>query len=840
MFKNILKKTLIFSIIFSMSLPGRVLAAPSSIDAADYSMEPGNDPGSNTESDSAEDKILDVDEEDAANVGRLLVVFNDDADLNDVDQAVLDVDLDIGDAYAAEEYKGLGETIATVEIPEDSTYEEAANQFANLDSVAYVQPDFLYELQDEESEAANDTAADGASLNSTLGDNTSVNDPSLSQEWYLKAINAEKAWNISKTEGDVSVVVMDTGCCLDHEDLEDNIDLENAYQSVDCDGKDIKVGTDTIHPKALASGSLTTSFGTNGDLTGHGTSVSSVISGKANNGIGMAGVSYDAKIIPVNIFNEGTKNTSTSIESYSLTSYIVNAYNYLIEQIDSGNLTNIRVINLSVGGYNYTSDDKKVNDLITKMNDEYNIVTVCAGGNNGASNSTTHYDSAKKASNKISPGDDDKAVSVTAIRKQNYDTDPSRLGVSDFNEYKDIAAPGEDIYTAIPYSDPSDSLKYGSKTGTSFAAPCVSGVLALMFAYDNTLSADEAKQIIYDTAMDITGNANDSHDSEAYCDVGWDKYTGYGLIDAYAALKKLSGAEDEDTDDIKDGGIYIIKSAINTGKFLDIYGGYTTSKANLQLYSSNGTNAQKFIINKNDDKTYSVYAYCSGMAFDVYGGGLTNGTNVWQFTPNDTVAQNWYIEKNMDGTYSFKSALSGLYLDVAGASTKNGTNVQTYTSNGTAAQKFVLKCVDTVKLQRGWYYLANHSNNDYVLDVSGAGTASGTNIWLYKKNNSKAQQLYLTYGSNGSYVLKTFCGKAVDVYGGRSELLTNVWQYNLNYSNAQKWNVLENSDGSYTLLSLCSGHALDIRGGLIASTTNIDTYRPNQTDAQKWDFISLS
>ena len=838
MFKNILKKTLIFSIILSMSLPGRVLAAPSSIDSA-------KDPDGNMEQSSIEDKVLDVDEEDAANVGRLLVVFNDEADLNDVDQAVLDVELDIGDAYTAEEYKGLGETIATVEIPEDSTYEEAANQFANLDSVAYVQPDFLYELQDEESEAVNDTAADGASLNSTLADNTSVNDPSMSQEWYLKAINAEKAWNISKTEGDVTVVVMDTGCCLDHEDLKDNIDLENAYQVVDTAAYDFDNDGITLHFIAQKEGPLTESFGIKGDLNGHGTSVAGIISGVADNSKGIAGVSYNATILPINVFNVATEGDTTTKRYYSFTSNIISAYDYLIKQIKSGSLTNVRVINLSLGGYHYTEEDKILNERINQMNDEYNIVTVCAAGNNGASNSSDHYDSSKKASNKISPGDDDKAVSVTAIREQNYDTDPARLGISDFNEYKDIAAPGEDIYTTQAYEEDYGYNKYAAKEGTSFAAPCVSGVLALMFAYDDTLSADEAKQIIYDTARDITSNANDSHDSEAYCDVGWDKYTGYGLIDAYAALKKLSEAEDrdenedEDTDDIKDGGIYTIKSAIDTGKSLDIYGGYTTAKANLQLYSSNGTNAQKFIINKNDDDTYSIYAYCSGMAFDVYGGGLTNGTNVWQFTPNDTVAQNWYIEKNSDGTYSFKSALSGLYLDVAGASAKNGTNVQTYTSNGTAAQKFVLECVDTVKIQRGWYYLANHSDNDYVLDVSGAGTASGTNIWLYKKNNSEAQQFKLTYGSDGSYVLKTFCGKAVDVYGGRSTLLTNVWQYNLNYSNAQKWNILENSDGSYTLLALCSGLALDIRGGKIAITTNVDTYRPNQTDAQKWDFISV-
>ena len=95
------------------------------------------------------------------------------------------------------------------------------------------------------------------------------------------------------------------------------------------------------------------------------------------------------------------------------------------------------------------------------------------------------------------------------------------------------------------------------------------------------------------------------------------------------------------------------------------------------------------------------------------------------------------------------------------------------------------------------------------------------------------------YGTAGSIMLRTFCGKAVDVYGGQSAPFTNVWQHNANTSNAQKWKLVTNADGSYTLLALCSGNALDIRGGAIKNGTNVDTYPSNGSAAQKWDFIPV-
>lgn len=73
---------------------------------------------------------------------------------------------------------------------------------------------------------------------------------------------------------------------------------------------------------------------------------------------------------------------------------------------------------------------------------------------------------------------------------------------------------------------------------------------------------------------------------------------------------------------IEDGGIYVFNSQVGDGKVLDISNASYNERANLQIYQSNGTNAQKFIAEENDDGTFSFYAYCSGYAMDIQGGSI--------------------------------------------------------------------------------------------------------------------------------------------------------------------------------------------------------------------------
>ena len=134
-----------------------------------------------------------------------------------------------------------------------------------------------------------------------------------------------------------------------------------------------------------------------------------------------------------------------------------------------------------------------------------------------------------------------------------------------------------------------------------------------------------------------------------------------------------------------------IASTINTKYVLDIYGGSTQNMANLQLYRSNGTDAQAFVFTYRGNGFYSIKNKKSGKVLDVRGGRAQPDTNVWQYTWNGSKAQLWQVVKNADGTYTFHSALNtNLVLDVDSGIAANKENVQIYWENYVKDQKWML------------------------------------------------------------------------------------------------------------------------------------------------------
>lgn len=136
-------------------------------------------------------------------------------------------------------------------------------------------------------------------------------------------------------------------------------------------------------------------------------------------------------------------------------------------------------------------------------------------------------------------------------------------------------------------------------------------------------------------------------------------------------------------------GTYTISSALASDKVLDIAGGSSANGANVQLYSQNGTAAQKFVIKKVSNYEYQITCQNSGKALDVAGGSGNAGTNIQQYAKNNTDSQRWRFIDTGNGYYYIISNL-GTVLDVCGGNTKNGTNVQAYTLNKTNSQKWKL------------------------------------------------------------------------------------------------------------------------------------------------------
>lgn len=155
----------------------------------------------------------------------------------------------------------------------------------------------------------------------------------------------------------------------------------------------------------------------------------------------------------------------------------------------------------------------------------------------------------------------------------------------------------------------------------------------------------------------------------------WDKY------------RKITEKKIYGTPVIEDG-TYIISSSLNRNKVLDIKSASCEDEANLQLWTKNNTDAQKFKINYVGEGYYEIEACCSGRVLDVAGAENRCGANVWQYQKNNTDAQKWMIKRAGNGYYYIVSKCNGLYLDVSGASTREGTNIHVWEFNGTKAQKF--------------------------------------------------------------------------------------------------------------------------------------------------------
>ncbi|HPN30871.1 MAG TPA: S8 family serine peptidase [bacterium] len=216
------------------------------------------------------------------------------------------------------------------------------------------------------------------------------------------------------------------------------------------------------------------------DDNGHGTMVSGIISAKCNNNAGIAGTAPNSKIMPVKILDaDGFGSYSDIAEG-------------IIFAADNG----VKVINLSVGGYGYSQF------LQDAVNYAYNkgCVIVAAAGNDNTSEP-------------LYPAGCANVVAVSSINRNG-----EKSSFSNYGSHIDLCAPGDSIISGAI----GNTYKYGS--GTSYSAPFVSGIAALVFSKFKTITNAQVISKLYETAQDKGAS-------------GKDEIFGNGLPDAGAAVK---------------------------------------------------------------------------------------------------------------------------------------------------------------------------------------------------------------------------------------------------------------------------------------------------------------
>ncbi|RDU24569.1 S8 family peptidase [Anaerosacchariphilus polymeriproducens] len=377
--------------------------------------------------------------------GEVIVVFDENADTAETTEEIEQKQGASLQMISPETQTANDTEVGVVEIPLEQTVEDAIDEIEKEAGVAYVQPNYLYSLPDDQLSASSITTA------------SLPNDPKISNQWYLNKIGAGSAWDFIQkfTRTKIRVAVLDTGVDTNHPDLQANLN------------KNLCADTTSV---------TTTKCTTDDD--GHGTHVSGIIAATSNNSLGISGVAAGASndivdLMVVDVFSK------SGDEIWASTSSVVRGLKY-------AQSNGARIINLSLG---LSWDDQSLKDTINSVSSKGSLV-ICAAGNGDEDSGGWGYDDKNLP---FYPSDYNAVISVIATDQNN-----NRAFYSNYGDAKDISAPGYYIYSTFPNS------KYEYEYGTSMASPIVVGVAAMALSVKPNLTPTALKSILYSTATDVT------------------------------------------------------------------------------------------------------------------------------------------------------------------------------------------------------------------------------------------------------------------------------------------------------------------------------------------------
>ena len=286
--------------------------------------------------------------------------------------------------------------------------------------------------------------------NRQVASTLSPNDPSYGTQWHLPKIGAPQAWDVTQGSSSVVVAVVDSGIYAAHPEFAGK--LVPGYNFVDNN-------TNTE------------------DVYGHGTWVAGVLAATGNNAVGVAGVTWQSRIMPVRVSN------STGV------AYLSAIANGMTWAADHG----AKVVNISFYG---VAGSPSVTSAAQYVLSKGGIV-VAAAGNCACLDST--------------------AENPYMLSVAGTDQNDARWTSSSQGNYVDLSAPA----VSLPTTNRGGG--YVTVQGTSFSAPIVAGVLALMRAANPQLSPTDLKNL-------LLANTDDKGPT------GWDSSFGFGRVNAYRAV----------------------------------------------------------------------------------------------------------------------------------------------------------------------------------------------------------------------------------------------------------------------------------------------------------------
>lgn len=299
------------------------------------------------------------------------------------------------------------------------------------------------------------------------------NDPALSDpraSWYIDAIGAKEAWNLTRGSDDIIVAVVDNGFDLEHPEFQGKI--VNRYNVLTRDGQ--------VRPIVTDEG-----------IDAHGTHVAATAVGNGDNGNGLLGIAPGCRFMPVQVGND---NPDGSMSEMAILEGVLYAINNGADVVnvslgmdvtdDIRGMSEGEQLNYIAGSFRET---EAMWDNVFRKAAEKGCIIVFAAGNEN-----------------VISGIDPKKRNPQTLRVSAVSPDDRKASFSNFGrypglhrDYSTVSAPGVSIYSAAPGN------RYMYMQGTSMAAPIVTGAVALMKSADHNLSPDKAISILQRTGRSV-------------------------------------------------------------------------------------------------------------------------------------------------------------------------------------------------------------------------------------------------------------------------------------------------------------------------------------------------
>jgi subtilisin family serine protease len=276
---------------------------------------------------------------------------------------------------------------------------------------------------------------------------------------YLKSVNAFEGWDITMGSNQITVAVVDNGFNSEHKEIKDKIVMPYNVWS---HSKDIFAQVDD-----------------------HGTHVAGIAVGAADNGLGLCGIAPNCMLMPIQVANQQNLMTTTSILDGILFALYQGAdvINVSLGKHVSGNMP--VYIQRELQSRHFKEEERLWNKVM-EISLNHNAILVMAAGNDNVLAGINPMNRPKNF------------VVVSAVDERNNIM--SKAEFSNYGEFSTISAPGVDIYSSIGQNG------FAAMTGTSMAAPIVSGAIALMKSFKNDITAAQCICAMQSTGIELGGN----------------------------------------------------------------------------------------------------------------------------------------------------------------------------------------------------------------------------------------------------------------------------------------------------------------------------------------------